>query len=447
MAIHPIEYRYGHPQMRGVWSEEARLRYVLEVEAALARAEADVGIIPASAAQTISEAVPKVSLERVKQIEAEIDHDMMAVVLALSEQSKEAGGYVHYGATSNDILDTATALQLKEACSILDERLRVLLGVLLEMAEEHVHTVCAGRTHGQVGVPTTYGMRFAVWACEVHRHIDRLKDLKRRLLVGKLGGAVGTAASLGESGLEVRRRMCAHLGLGEVLVCTQVIQRDRHAEFVMWMANVATTLDKIGIEIRTLQRSEIAEVQEAFGKTQVGSSTMPHKRNPIKSEQVCGLARIIRAFVEPALLNNTLWDERDLTNSSPERIIFPEACVLTDHIIRLCTRVLQNLTLNMENIERNVSILGGVNLAESVMMLLTRKGMSRQQAHELVRECAMQAYAKKGGFIDLLKQSVGTLASEQELKDALRPESYIGTAVQQVKRVVSQLKPEAVFEK
>ncbi|MHC1602714.1 MAG: adenylosuccinate lyase [Methermicoccaceae archaeon] len=447
MAVHPIEYRYGHPQMRAVWGEGARLKYVLDVEAALAKAEADVGIIPASAAASISEAVPHVSLERVKQIEAEIDHDMMAVVLALSEQCGDAGGYVHYGATSNDILDTATALQLRETCSILEEQLRVLLGVLLGMAEEHVHTVCAGRTHGQIGVPTTYGMRFAVWACEVYRHIERLKELKKRLLVGKLGGAVGTAASLGESGLEVRKGMCELLGLGEVLVCTQVIQRDRHAEFVMWMANVATTLDKIGIEIRTLQRSEIAEVREAFGKKQVGSSTMPHKRNPIKSEQVCGLARIVRAFVEPALMNNTLWDERDLTNSSPERIIFPEASVLTDHIIRLCTRVLQGLTLDTENIERNVSVWGGANLAESVMMLLTKKGMSRQSAHELVRECAMGAYAGEGEFLELLKQSVGEKASEEELADALKPEGYIGTAVQQVEEVVRRLKPEAVFER
>jgi len=265
--------------------------------------------------------------------------------------------------------------------------------------------------------------------------------------VGKLGGAVGTAASLGESGLEVRKSMCELLGLDEVLVCTQVIQRDRHAEFVMWMANVATTLDKIGIEIRTLQRSEIAEVQEAFGKKQVGSSTMPHKRNPIKSEQICGLARIVRAFVEPALMNNTLWDERDLTNSSPERIIFPEASVLTDHIIRLCIRVLQGLTLDMKNIERNVSIWGGANLAESVMMLLTKKGMSRQSAHELVRVCAMGAYAGEGEFLELLKEKVGEVASEEELADALKPEGYIGTAVQQVENVVRRLKPEAVFER
>ncbi|HIH69124.1 adenylosuccinate lyase [Methermicoccus shengliensis] len=446
MAIHPIEYRYGHPQMKAVWSEEARLRYVLRVEAALALAEAEVGIIPKEAAAAISEGIEKVRLERVKEIEEEIQHDMMAVVLALSEQCGEAGGYVHYGATSNDILDTATALQLKDACSILDEQLRVLLGVLLERAQEHIHTVCAGRTHGQIGVPTTYGLRFAVWAHEVYRHIERLRELKKRLLVGKLGGAVGTGAALGRHGLEVRRKMCELLGLGEVLVCTQVIQRDRHAEFVMWMANVATTLDKIGTEIRTLQRTEIAEVHEAFGERQVGSSTMPHKRNPIKSEQMCGLARIVRSFVEPELLNNTLWDERDLTNSAPERIIFPEATVLTDHIIRLCIRIMRGLVFDMENIERNVSVHGGVNLAESVMMLLAKKGMGRQDAHELVRGCAMRAYAGEGDFLELLKDSVGGLVSEQELKEALDPHQYIGTAVEQVERVIALLKPEAVFE-
>jgi adenylosuccinate lyase len=448
MAIHPIEYRYGHPEMREVWSEEARFRYILDVEIALAKAEAEFGLIPTKAASDIERGSKVVKLERVKEIEREIEHDMMAVVLALSERSGEGGKWVHFGATSNDILDTATALQLKKACSILEERIMILLGTLLKLAEEHKNTVCAGRTHGQVGVPTTYGMRFAVWACEIHRHLERLREMKKRLLVGKLGGAVGTLASLGYEGLKVRKRMCEILGLGEVLVANQVIQRDRHAEFVMWMANVATTLDKICTEIRTLQRTEIGEVEEPFGEKQVGSSTMPHKKNPIKSEQICGLARVVRGLVEAELLNNVLWDERDLTNSAPERIIFPEGCILLDHMLRLTDYILSGLKFNHERIERNIMVMDGVNLAEAVMIELTRKGVGRQRAHELVRECAMRAYEGESFRETLLKviQREGLDIRKEELDKMLNPRNYIGCAVEQVDMVIERLSKDAIIE-
>ena len=324
VAIHPIDYRYGTAEMKHVWSQENRLTKILQTEAALARAEADMGLIPADAAEIIFESIASVKTERVDEIEAEIHHDMMAVVVAISEQCRDdAGKWVHFGATSNDILDTATALQIKDAIDILEDKLKTLLRVLVNQAEAHKHTVCCGRTHGQIGVPTTYGLRFAIWASEISRHLDRLYQLTPRATVGQMTGAVGTQAAFGKAGILIQKLTMQHLGIGAVDVSNQIIQRDRHAEFVMWMANTVTTLDKIGIEIRTLQRSEIAEVEESFGKKQVGSSTMPHKRNPIKSEQICGLARIVRAMVEPELLNNTLWDERDLTNSSSETGSFP----------------------------------------------------------------------------------------------------------------------------
>lgn len=310
MAIHPIEYRYGTAEMKYVWSQENRLAKILQTEAALARAEADMGgLIPAEAAEIIFESIASVKAERVDEIESEIHHDMMAVVVAISEMCRDdAGKWVHFGATSNDILDTATALQIKDAIDILEDKLKTLLKVLVNQAEAHKNTVCCGRTHGQIGVPTTYGLRFAIWASEISRHLDRLYELTPRATVGgQMTGAVGTQAAFGKSGILIQKLTMQHLGIGAVDVSNQIIQRDRHAEFVMWMANVVTTLDKIGIEIRTLQRSEIAEIEESFGKKQVGSSTMPHKRNPIKSEQICGLARIVRAMVEPELLNNTLW--------------------------------------------------------------------------------------------------------------------------------------------
>lgn len=443
MAIHPIEYRYGTEEMKFVWSEANRLDKLMMVEAALAKAEADLGLIPKKAAEIISASTNLVELDRVKAIEDEIHHDMMAVVLGISEKCPEdAGKWVHFGATSNDILDTATGLQLKEAVQVLEEKMNKLLDVLLVQAEAHKHTVCAARTHGQIGVPTTYGLRFAIWASEVARHIERLEQLKPRLLVGQMTGAVGTQAAFGKDGIEIQKLVMQYLEIGSVDVSNQIIQRDRHAEFVMWMANTVTTLDKIGVEIRSLQRTEIAEVEESFKKKQVGSSTMPHKRNPIKSEQICGLARIVRAMVEPELLNNTLWDERDLTNSSCERVVFPEACVLTDHIIKLGIGVIENLRFYPENIRRNLNLLRGLNMGEAVMIELAKRGVGRQEAHEIVRSSAMEAHETGKHFKEVLlsKPDVANYLSEEDINSLVDPDKYIGTAVEQVEAVVQKLK-------
>jgi adenylosuccinate lyase len=443
VAIHPIEYRYGTAEMKYVWSQENRLAKILQTEAALARAEADMGLIPAEAAEVISECVTSVKADRVDEIEAEIHHDMMAVVVAISEQCRDdAGKWVHFGATSNDILDTATALQIKDAIDILEDKLKILLRVLVNQAEAHKNTVCCGRTHGQIGVPTTYGLRFAIWASEISRHLDRLYELTPRATVGQMTGAVGTQAAFGKSGILIQKLTMQHLGIGTVDVSNQIIQRDRHAEFVMWMANTVTTLDKIGIEIRTLQRSEIAEIEESFGKKQVGSSTMPHKRNPIKSEQICGLARIVRAMVEPELLNNTLWDERDLTNSSCERVVFPEACVLTDHILKLGISVLENLRFYPENIRRNLDLLRGLNMGEAVMIELAKRGVGRQEAHELVRTSAMRTHDTGQHFKQVLLDtpSVSRYLSAGDIENLVNPDKYIGTAVEQVEALVIKLR-------
>lgn len=441
MAIHPIEYRYGHSEMKDVWNEESRLIKMLSVETALARSQADLIYIPDGMDRKISRGSTNVKLERVKEIESEIHHDVMAVVLALSEQSQEAGKWVHFGATSNDILDTATALQIKDAILILRKETIKLRQVLIEKAVDHKNTVCAGRTHGQIGVPTTYGLRFAIWASEIDRHIERLDQLAPRATSGKMSGAVGTQAAFGKKGLEIQKRTMKYLGIEAADVSNQIIQRDRHAEFVMWMANTVTTLDKICIEIRSLARSEIAEVEESFGKKQVGSSTMPHKRNPIKSEQVCGLARIVRAMVEPELRNNTLWDERDLTNSSCERVVFPESCILTDHVIRLTTTIIQNLRFYPENIRRNLDLLNGLNMGEAVMIELSKKGVGRQEAHEIVRQCAMSARESRIHMKEalMMNRTVSNYLSEREIIKIMDPDNYIGTAVEQVEILAEKL--------
>ncbi len=442
MAIHPIEYRYGTDEMKYVWSEANRLNKLMETEAALAMAEADIGLIPKDAAENIAKSIESVQLERVKAIEDEINHDMMAVVIGITEQcTEEAGKWVHFGATSNDILDTSTGLQIKDAIEILETKMDQLLAVLLKQASDNKNLVCAGRTHGQIGVPTTYGLRFAIWASEVARHIERLEQLKPRATVGQMTGAVGTQAAFGKDGIEIQKRTMEYLKIGAVDVSNQVIQRDRHAEFVMWMANTVTTLDKIAVAFRSLQRSELAEVEESFGKKQVGSSTMPHKRNPIKSEQICGLSRIVRAMIEPELQNNTLWDERDLTNSSCERIVFPEACVLTDHIIKLAIGVIENMRFYPENIRRNLDLLRGLNMGEAVMMELAMRGVGRQEAHEIVRSSAMIAHEGGKHFKDVLlaNKEVAEYLSEDDITNLVDPDKYIGTAVEQVEAVVAKL--------
>jgi len=441
MAVHPIEERYGTKEMRAVWSENNRFSCVVAAEVALAKAEAHHGMIPAAAAVEISEKAHNASLERAKAIELEISHDMMAIVKAISEVTGESGRWVHYGATSNDLLDTATGLQLKQTLDLIDRKLRLLLAVLLKRSDETKTLVCIGRTHGQHGVPTTYGLRFAIWASEVGRHIERLEQMRPRVIVGQMTGAVGTQAALGPKGIEVQATMMEFLGMSSVDVSNQVISRDRYAEYFMFCAGVATTLDKIGIEIRSLQRTEIGEVEEAFGAKQVGSSTMPHKRNPIKSEQVCGLARIIRSAVEPALQNNTLWDERDLTNSSCERVLFPEASILTDHCLRLMTVVLEGLVINRAGIRRNLAFLHGINMAESVMIELTKRGMNRQDSHERIRMASMQALAENRSLADVLgaDPEIVRYCSKNDIAALLNPDAYIGTSVRQVERVIEKL--------
>ena len=442
MQIHPIDFRYGTPEMKTVWSEENRFCCVVSAETALVSALASCGIIPEADANAVSSHAHEATLARAKEIEAEIGHDLMGMVKALSEVCGEAGRYVHFGATSSDILDTATGLQLKQALDILDAKLEGFLAVLLNRAEETKHLVCIARTHGQHALPMTYGLRFAVWAEEIARHRLRISEIRPRAAVGKLTGAVGTLASLGKDGLRVQAEMMRRLGLSDAGLTTQVIARDRYAEYIFLLANIASTLEKIAVAVRSLQRTEIGEVSEPFGKNQVGSSTMPHKRNPVKCEQVCGLSRIIRGMVEPALLNNTLWDERDLTNSASERITFPEASVLTDHCLKVMTAVISGLEIHEDAVKRNLDLLQGVNLAESVMLELTRRGMPRQDAHEIIRRASLQALDERRPLAEILSAvpAVAELLPAEEIAGFFTAESYLGLSVEQTESLIQRLR-------
>ena len=448
MPILPIDTgRYGTAEMRQIFEQENRLQRMLDVEAALAWAHAEVGDIPRRDANKIIQmaSTKYVKLERVRAIEKEIKHDVTSLVRALAELCGSSGAYVHLGATSSDILDTATALQLKEAVRIIGLRLNDFERVLLEKVSRHMVTLMMGRTHGQHALPTTLGFKFAVWLRENARHIQRLAECSERLLVGKMSGAVGTQAGLGENAMRIQELVMERLGIIGADISTQVIQRDRYAEFVTLMALISASLENFATEIRELQRPEIGELSEPFEQEkQVGSSTMPHKRNPETCETVCGLARIVRSLAVPELENVVTWHERDLTQSSAERFIIPEACILTDHLLVKMTGIISGLVVNEEIMKKNIDLTQGRCMSEAVMIALTRKGMSRQEAHEHLRVLTIKSETEKQPFRTVLlgDKRVRKLLTLDEIDKALNPRDYLGTAVKQVKRMIKKTKEE-----
>src|SRR6184192_1622451 len=428
----PIDFRYGRPKMKSIFEEEARLQRLLEVEAALARAEAKVGLVPREAAAEITKkaTTKQVTVRRVEELEKQTRHDLMAVVLALTEAcSGDAGKYVHLGATSNDIQDSATALQIREAIRVLDEDLDGLIDAFADLAVKHKKTIMLGRTHGQAAVPITFGLKIAVFASEVARQRERLREVAPRIVVGKMSGAVGTGAAFGPRAMDIQSTAMSDLGIGVEEAATQVVGRDRHAEFIGVVANLAASLEKFCTEVRNLQRTEIGEVAEAFdAESQVWSSTMAHKENPVASENVCSLARIVRSLVIPALEDVPLWHERDLTNSAAERILLPHACVLIDEMLARTT----------ENLEATK----GQVMAEAVMMALAGKELGRQEAHKLVREAA-QAARTKGIHLReavLTEPRISKLLSKAEIDAALNPEAYLGQSVAIVEATIKRLR-------
>jgi adenylosuccinate lyase len=429
--------------MRSIFEPENRFQRMLDVEAALAKALATVGLVPRSAAAKIKQnaSIKRVKIARIRELERVTGHETMAFVLALAERCGEAGRFVHFGATSNDILDTATALQLRDALRITERDLRALLGVTLRQAARYKDTPMVGRTHGQHAVPTTLGLKFAIWSCELARHIERLEQLKTRVLVGKMSGAVGTGAAWGEKGPRIQELVMKQLKLGAATASSQILQRDRLAELAGFMGLLASTLDKIAREIRNLQRTEIGEVEEPFRAEQIGSSTMPHKRNPIKCEKVCGLARVVRANVQAVLENVVLEHERDLTNSSCERVLLPECFLLTDEMLKTMREVLSGLIVHREQMQRNLQLTRGLNMAEAVMIELTKRGMNRQVAHGVLRKCCAAAYRKDVPLSEVLRKDAQVLKylSEKEIDDLLDPQKYLGSAAETVGRVIREL--------
>jgi len=429
--------------MLRIFEEENYFQKLLDVEAALAWAHAQVGNIPKEDAEKIAKmaSTKYVKVSRVKEIEREIKHDIMSLVRAFAEVCGSSGAYIHLGITSYDVVDTAKALQLKEAVEIIGQKLDELELILLRQADRYKKTIMIGRTHGQHALPITLGLKLSVWMREVSRHIQRLRECRKRLIVGKMSGAVGTQAGLGPHALKIQELVMERLGVKAAEVSTQIVQRDRHAELICILAMIASTLDKFATEIRELQRTEIGEVFEPFEREkQVGSSTMPHKRNPELCERICGLAKIVRGLVVPALENIPTWHERDLTQSSSERFLIPEACILVDYMLHLMIGILSNLEVDEEKMRRNIELTQGRTMSEAVMMALAKKGMNRQEAHELIRRLVIKSIAEKMPFKEVLmrNETVSSLLSEKEIDEALKPEKYLGTSVKQVELAIKK---------
>ena len=441
----PIDFRYGRREIKEVFGEKSKLQYLLDVEAALARAHAKIGNIPKKAADEISKkaSVKFVKVERVKEIEKETRHDIMAITKALSEVcSGDAGKYVHLGATSYDIVDTANALQFSESTDFIKRELKELRKNLVNLAKEHKKTIMHGRTHGQFSIPITFGLKMAVYAMEVDRHLERMHECKSRILVGKMSGAVGTGAAMGKHILKIQELVMRDLKLGIEEGATQIVGRDRYIELLSTLSNISASMEKFATEIRNLQRSEIGEVAEAFeSKKQVGSSTMPHKRNPIICEQICGLARVTRSFVIPAYENAIQWHERDLCNSSSERFILPHSLILTDWIVYQMNNVFKNIQVNPEKMLDNLEKSKGLPMAEAVMTKLIEKGMGRGDAHELVRKCSLKASDKDKDLLTTLLEdkNVSKLLGKNELEEIMNPRNYLGASDKIVDNIVKKL--------
>ena len=437
-----LDYRYGTEQMRTVFRANSYLQYLLEVEATLAEVQESKNIIPKGISKNIRNGVKLVKRKRVEEIETEINHDVMSVVKALEEHSGDSGKWIHFGATSYDIVDTARGLQHKAAIVLLEKAINNLINSMAILAKSHKKTVMLGRTHGQWATPITFGLKISVFLAELIRHRERLEEIKPRILTGKFLGAVGSGAAMAPNTLEVQTEICKKLGLNEPLATTQILGRDRIAEVIAWGSNLATSLEKFTLEVRNLQRSDIGEVAEAFNKKkQVGSSTMAQKKNPITSENIGGLSRIIRSMLYTSYENNLQWHERDLANSSSERIILPQFYILLEYILIKSDNVFSNLYVNKEKMSENMSRAGGLPMAEAFVIALGKTDLGRQEAHELVRQISMDAESNKVTFNEAISNNstVKEYLSNEVIQKTLEPENYIGHSEEIIDKVLDSL--------
>ena len=403
--------RYTLPEMAAIWSPGNKFQKWLDVEIAVCEVHAEDGTIPAEAVEEIK-AKAAFTVERINEIEKTTDHDVIAFTTNLAENIGDAARFVHYGLTSSDVVDTANALLLKESCDVLLAKIDAMLPVLKRRAYEFKDTPQMGRTHGIHAEPTSFGLVWALWYSEMKRNRGRLERAKEAVSVGKISGAVGAFAHLAP---DVEERVCERLGIKAAAVSTQVIQRDRYAEYLSTLAIIASTLEKIALQVRHWQRTEVREAQEAFKKGQKGSSAMPHKRNPILSERICGMARTVRANSIVGLENVALWHERDISHSSAERIVLPDSSATLDYMLAKTTSLLDTLVVYPENMLRNINLMRGLVFSGQLMLALTQKGVSREDAYVYTQRNAMNVWDEGGEYLELV-------AKDAEITSRLSPD-------------------------
>ena len=433
--------RYTRPAMGGIWTEENKYRCWLQVESAASTVLAEDGVIPAAAAEAIATKAT-VSAARVAEIETEVKHDVIAFTTAVAESLKSQGldaesRWLHYGLTSNDIVDTAQALQVKEASALIKDGIAALLAVLRRRAIEFKHTPTIGRTHGIHAEPTTFGLKLLNWYAEMERNATRFAAAAEDMRVGKLSGAVGTFGHLKP---EHEEKICARLGLKPAPVATQVIQRDRHAAYISTLAILGSTLDKIAVELRHLQRTEVREAQEYFSEKQKGSSAMPHKKNPITSEQISGLARVLRGNAQAALEDIPLWHERDISHSSVERVIFPDSTILADYLLAKTTDLIDRLLVYPERMKKNLESTGGLIFSGRLLLDLAEAGMMREEAYRLVQFHAMRAWKEDLNFREEVARdpAITKLLSAEKLAKTFDYMRQLGNVDAIFKRVLGE---------
>ncbi|KPK70136.1 adenylosuccinate lyase [candidate division TA06 bacterium SM23_40] len=415
--------RYTLPRMGYIWSEENKLATWLEVELLVAEAEAEAGIIPRDAAETMR-AKAAFDIDRVKKIEERVRHDVAAFVTDVAETIGPVGRYLHFGLTSSDVLDTAGAVLMRDAGKEIESDLSELLAALEEKARAHRDTLIVGRTHGVHAEPTSLGLKFLLWYDETKRNRQRMAAAVERISYGKISGAVGNFAHL-DPGIE--ESVCARLGLKPAPVSSQVVQRDRHAEYMTTLAIIASTCEKIATEIRNLHRTEIGELEEGFTTGQKGSSSMPHKRNPIVSERIAGLARVVRGNALAALENVALWHERDITHSSVERVIIPDSTILVDYVLHKLVDVIRNLVVRPDRMRKNLELTDGYICSQKILLGLIAKGVSREEAYRLVQGAAFRGREEEKDFRSLVESDsdIGQHLSQEEIAECFRLDGYL----------------------
>lgn len=407
--------RYSLPGMQAIWEQENRFRQMMEVEICVSEAMAELGYIPEESAKNIRDKAD-FDMERIAEIEEVVKHDVIAFLTAVGENVGEDSKYIHMGMTSSDVLDTALSLQMREGCDILIAKMKELRAVLADLARKHKLTIMTGRTHGVHAEPVTFGLKMALYVMEMDRAVQRMEHARENISVGMISGAVGTYANIDP---RVEEIVCTRLGLKPEPVSTQIIQRDRHAEMLTTIAVVGGTLEKMATEVRNLQRTDILEVEESFTKGQKGSSAMPHKKNPIISERIAGLSRVLRGNATAALEDQALWHERDLTHSSVERIIIPDSFLLLDYMLHLSLRVFKNIVVHEDNMRHNLDRTLGLLFSQRVMLRLIDKGMSREKAYEWVQRNALYAWQTKTDFEYLVSEDedIARFLNKEEIDD------------------------------